>query len=171
MGFRFLPCLFNELVDFIEVETAWNHIIWSSEAREKYDPPFWRKHFFRWRTWRCPDAGIEYLEWSSNLTFVDKKGQEMPTDQALVSKELLDLYHWWTQERPTRLDPHDVSGWSEYCQNRKDPWMGIEDNESPAERRKVKKMLSAIDRMERQFDQEDEQMMIRLIKVRHGLWT
>jgi len=26
VGNRFLPCLFNELVDFVEIETAWSHI-------------------------------------------------------------------------------------------------------------------------------------------------
>ena len=26
VGNRFLPCLFNELVDFVEIESAWSHI-------------------------------------------------------------------------------------------------------------------------------------------------
>jgi hypothetical protein len=30
VGNRFLPCLFNELVDFIEIETAWSTTAWSS---------------------------------------------------------------------------------------------------------------------------------------------
>jgi hypothetical protein len=37
VGNRFLPCLFNELQDFIEVEKAWSHIAWGDkEARAKY---------------------------------------------------------------------------------------------------------------------------------------
>jgi len=36
VGNRFLPCLFNELVDFVEIETAWSHIAWSDkEARDE----------------------------------------------------------------------------------------------------------------------------------------
>ncbi len=35
VGNRFLPCLFNELVDFVEVELAWWHLAWSPEERSK----------------------------------------------------------------------------------------------------------------------------------------
>jgi hypothetical protein len=31
VGNRFLPCLFNELVDFVETESAWSHIAWGSK--------------------------------------------------------------------------------------------------------------------------------------------
>ena len=58
VGNRFLPCLFNELVDFVEIETAWSHIAWGSkEDRAKYNPPFYASGWFRWRTWRCPELG------------------------------------------------------------------------------------------------------------------
>ena len=55
VGHRFLPCLFNELQDFVEVELAWWHIAWSDkEDRAKYNAPFYATGWFRWRTWRCP---------------------------------------------------------------------------------------------------------------------
>jgi hypothetical protein len=34
VGNRFLPCLFNELVDFVEIEQAWHHCVWSDEAKK-----------------------------------------------------------------------------------------------------------------------------------------
>jgi hypothetical protein len=37
VGNRFLPCLFNELVDFVEIEQAWHHCMWSDEAKTKFD--------------------------------------------------------------------------------------------------------------------------------------
>jgi hypothetical protein len=42
VGNRFLPCLFNELVDFVEVEQAWHHCMWSDEAKTKFDVPWYR---------------------------------------------------------------------------------------------------------------------------------
>jgi len=68
VGNRFLPCLFNELVDFVEIETAWSHIAWGEkEDRAKYNPPFYASGWWRWRTWRCPQAGLDNLKWQSEL--------------------------------------------------------------------------------------------------------
>ena len=35
VGYRFLPCLFNELQDFVEVELAWWHIAWADKAEKE----------------------------------------------------------------------------------------------------------------------------------------
>lgn len=173
VGHRFLPCLFNELRDFVEVETAWHHVLWDEEARKQYSVPWWRSGWLRWRTWRCPEAGIAHLEWASTLTHVDNKGVERPTGQAVTAREILDLYHWWTEEYPNRPDVYDATGWTAYCDRQrkdKDDILGFED-ETPAERKSTKQMLKEIDRLEKQYAREDEQMMIRLIKIRQGLWT
>jgi len=61
VGHRMLPCLFSELVDYVEVEAAWHHVAWDKDAAKKYGRPWWRRWY---RNWRCPEAGIENLEWS-----------------------------------------------------------------------------------------------------------
>lgn len=63
--------------------------------------------------------------------------------QADAAAEQLALYNWWKFLRPTRGDPYDIEG------------MTFE------QRMKV----------EAQYDQEDEEMLIRLIKIRRSLWT
>ena len=93
VGNRFLPCLFNELVDFVEVETAWHHVLWDESAREQYGVP-WARRFLRFRTWRSAAAGIAHLEWASTLTNEewleeDKKHLAEPTHQALAAQEIL----------------------------------------------------------------------------------
>lgn len=173
VGNRFLPCLFNELVDFVEIETAWHHVLWDEAERKKYHVPWWRSGWLRWRTWRCPEAGIAHLEWAATLTHVDNKGVEHPTGQAHTAKEILDLYHWWTEEYPNRPDPHDVSGWTEHCSAKRknnDDLFDFE-NETPEQQKTVRKMLKETDRIEKEYAKEDERMMIRLIKIRSGLWT
>ena len=171
--------MFNELVDFVEIEQAWHHCMWDEEARKRFEVPWWRKGWLRWRTWRCPDAGIEYLIWASGLTvredWVDKNDPEYgkPTQQAIAAKEILELYRWWKIERPKRPDPMEASGWSAYCdmrRNRGDDLLDFEDR-TPEEAEMSKTALQKSQEMEEAYEKEDEEMMIRLIKVRQSLWT
>lgn len=171
---RLLHSMFDQLVDFVEIEQAWHHVMWDEKAREKYQTPWWRKGWLRLRVWRCPDAGVEYLVWASGLTADEpKNGKIQYTGQAVVAQELLALYKWWKYERPARPDPYDASGWTEICERRraKDPDEILADDDTAAERRESKRSLAMIDKLEKQYDREDEQMMIRLIKIRKGLWT
>lgn len=175
VGNRFLPCLFNELVDFIEVEQAWHHVMWDEETRKKYGTP-WTRSFFRFRTWRCPEAGIDYLKWAMTLTnaeFCEEGEKEEPTYQAKAAKEILELYTWWKEIRPARPDPYDVSGWHAVCeQRRKDyPDEFMPEERTKKEKAETRKALDKLHKLEAQYEQEDEEMMIRLIKVRQSLWT
>jgi hypothetical protein len=179
VGNRFLPCMFNELVDFVEIETAWSHIAWNEEAKTKYKAPFWASGWFRWRTWRCPQAGIDSLTWQSSLThseeWVDKEAKYYgkPTPQAVKAQEILDLYKWWTEVYPNRPDPYDASGWTAYCESKRALNDGkLFGGKDTAELKKQSnKASNLLRKIEAQYEKEDEQMMIRLIKVRNGLWT
>jgi hypothetical protein len=178
VGNRFLPCLFNELIDFVEVESAWHHVLWSEEARKKFSVPWWRSGWLRWRTWRCPEAGMAHLVWASSLTnddFVNPSDPEYgkPTRQAIAAREIIDLYVWWKHIRPQRPDPHDASGWTAYCEQRREQGRDFFDFEdkTPEEAEMSKKALDMSQQLELQYEQEDEEMMIRLIKIRQSLWT
>lgn len=179
VGNRFLPCLFNELQDFIEIETAWHHIAWDEEARAKYKAPFWASGWFRWRVWRCPEAGIDNLNWQASLIHnedycKDQPYYMKPTPQAIKAQEILDLYKWWTETYRNRPDPYDASGWSAACEairlanNGK---LSFNSPKDPALRKAYNKAHKLLQKIEKRYEQEDEAMMIRLIKVRHGLWT
>lgn len=179
LGNRFLPCLFNELVDFVEIEQAWFYIAWDEEARKKYKAPFWASGWFRWRAWRSPEAGIACLQWASELTNADwleddKKHLAEPTGQAIAAREILALYKWWTEVYPNRLDAHDASGWSEYCRERREQKGKFSldlETKTPEEEQRVRKMLDISNKIEQEYEQEDTEMMVRLIKVRNHLWT
>ncbi len=179
VGGRVLPCLFNELRDFVEVELAWWHIAWTdNDAKAKYDAPFWATGWFRWRTWRCPQAGLDCLAWQMELTneeFLDedKKHLAEPTYQARAAQEILELYKWWTEVYPNRPDPHDAGGWSDYCEQRRKNGADLLDFEdrTEAEIEQSRLALDATQAIEDKYTQEDEAMMIRLIKIRQALWT
>ena len=180
VGNRFLPCLFNELQDFVEVELAWWHLAWSPEERPKYNMPWWAVGWWRVRTWRCPQAGLDNLEWQRNLRWkedevgADFEGLGELTPQAVKAQEILDLYTWWTTVYRNRPDPHDASGWSAYCEasrlanGGKLSWSS---DKSPELKEMCDKAHKLLREIEEAYEAEDEEMMIRLIKVRHGLWT
>jgi hypothetical protein len=180
VGNRFLPCLFNELVDFVEVELAWWHLAWSPENQPKYNMPWWAVGWWRIRTWRCPQAGLDNLKWQSELVWQEEECEPgspkigKPTYQAEKALEILALYKWWTEVYPNRPDPHDAGGWTEYCRLKREA-DGEENFFCETKDPKLKKMgnqaLKRSHNIEQQYEREDEQMMIRLIKVRNSLWT
>ena len=183
VGNRFLPCLFNELQDFVEVELAWWHLVWAEQAeRDKYKAPWYNFGWFRVRGWRCPQAGLDNLEWQRNLRWKeDEVGSDSPnlgepTPQAIKAQEILDLYKWWTEVYRNRPEPMEASGWSSYCDRCRDE-LGdgvlamFKDTKSPELKEQGEKAHKLLHEIEEAYEKEDEEMMIRLIKVRHGLWT
>ena len=181
VGNRFLPCLFNELVNFVEIESAWMHIAWGSkEDRAKYEAPFWASGWFRWRTWRCPQAGIDHLDWAMALTNVEwledsEKHKAEPTGQAKAAKEIMDLYTWWTVTYPNRPEPMEASGWSAHCEVMRVKYPGSMfsslNTKDAADRAASNKAHKALQKIEAAYEKEDEAMMIRLVKIRDSLWT
>lgn len=179
VGNRFLPCLFNELVDFVEIELAWWNIAWSgSEERRKYQAPFWATGWFRWRSWRSPESGIDNLKWQMSLTndWLDDEhpDRHKPSQQAEKAKEILELYTWWKEVYPKRPDPYEVSGWSEYCEQKREKgslFFDEDDDNLNVEKVDTQPMLDKIRELEAQYEKEDTDMMIRLIEIRQSLWT
>jgi hypothetical protein len=180
VGNRFLPCLFNELQDFVEVELAWWHVVWDEEARRQFKSPWYATGWFRWRTWRNIECGLANLEWQRQLRWkedevgLDHKELGKLTPQAVKAQEILDLYTWWTVTRPARPDAYEASGWTAACEAQREAnggklsWNTPKDPVLKKAQNKASKLLHKI---ESAYEKEDEDMMIRLIKVRHGLWT
>ena len=178
VGNRFLPCLFNEFQDFVEIEQAWHHCMWSDDAKTKFDVPWYRSGWFRWRTWRCPEAGLEYLNWASNLTneeFCEPGQTPELTFQAESAREILSLYYWWTKEYRNRPDPYEASGWTAYCEASREANGGRlnfgADDKTPELKEMSNNTHKSLREIEEAYEKEDEAMMIRLIKIRQSLWT
>ena len=178
VGNRFLPCLFNELQDFVEVELAWSHVVWDPVARKEFQAPFYATGWFRWRTWRCPQAGLDNLDWRRSLRWTENElGPDHSdigtrTPQALHAEEILALYKWWTEIYRNRPDPMDASGWTDYCartRNGDDDFLFQPTDEATMKQRD--RAIDLCNEIEQQYEQEDEEMLIRLIRIRNSLWT
>jgi hypothetical protein len=115
-------------------------------------------------TWDEDYAGMDIPE--------DKKGK--PTPQAEKAQEILDLYTWWTETYRNRPDPYEASGWSAACEAQRlanGGKLSFSTSKDPVLRKQSNKAHKLLQKIEADYEKEDEQMMIRLIKVRHGLWT
>lgn len=181
---RILHGLFETLVDFVEIEKAWMNVVFSEEEREKYGLPWWKRvpQFLRWKQWRCPEAGIDHLKWEMSLVNEcewmtdDERANApecgQPTSQAIAAREVFELYHWWKNVRPNRPDPYDESGWTAYCDSRRRDTddLFFEDS-TDEEKAQSSASLNSLHDIEKTYDDEDEEMLIRLIRIRQHLWT
>lgn len=182
---RLLYSTFDSLVDFVEIELAWFHMACSDEAYKKYKAP-WYHSILCLSTHRNPESGIEYLNWAASLRhdedWVDPNDPDFGkfTNQALAAQETIVLYRWWKEVRPTRQDPMEASGWSAYCDERrqKAEVQGfdlilpvLEEDETEEEKARTRKILEVCHRMESEQENEDTEMLVRLIKIREHLWT
>lgn len=179
---RILYCLFDELVNFVEVEIAWKNIVCSKDAKKEYKSPWYASGWFRSRTWRSPESGLSYLDWESTLTNgefsrleKDDPEYDKPSPQALKAQEISELYHWWKFVRPNRPDPYEISGWNNrYETITKDGdslWNYMCEEETEEEKVESRRILDLMNKIEENYDQEDEEYLIRLIKIRRSLWT
>lgn len=148
---RLIHGMFNELVEFVEVELANMQRIC---GEYQYIPKYQR--YFPWiiTTFmlnRSAEAGMAYLDWEASLVHdesycsADSPNFGKPTSQAIAAIEIKDLYYWWTAIRP----------------NRKDLYM---DDASKLD-------FHTINAEEEFREEKDEEMMNRLIKVRRAMWT
>jgi hypothetical protein len=155
--------------------------MWNDEERKKFKTPWWRSGWLRWRTWRCPEAGMEYLKWASNLT-IDKdmgaepgdEGYGEPTYQAKAAKEIIELYTWWTTIYRNRPDPYEASGWTAACEASRlanGGRLSFSEEKDPVLKKASDKAHKLLQKIEKSYEAEDEAMMIRLIKIRQSLWT
>ena len=169
---RMLYSMFDSLVNYIDSEEAHMHIVWADKAvRDKYNVPWWKRHWmFRWgQAWKCPEAAIDHLKWEMELT-------DSPI-QAESAREKMSLYTWWKHIRPGRGRAWDVSGfqahWDKMDAKYGDDWLGLggKGKMSRAEDKAYRKLQKSNDELEEQWEKEDEDMIIRLVKLRKNLWT
>lgn len=180
---RLLHCAFDELVNFVEVEKSWKNIICDKDAAKKYNAPWHSYGWGRLRTWRNAESGLDYLKWETTLMQDESWGYDKdhpefgkPTQQAERAKEIIKLYNWWKFERPNRVEPMDASGWSEFCDRKRsekggDFWDFMCAPESEEDSKESRRLSALCDEIEKEYQDEDTEMLIKLISIRNSLWT
>ena len=99
-----------------------------------------------------------------------------PTPQAVAAVEIETLYLWWVETRPARIDPSDAYPdplMEKRLANRKNGGsvMDFFCKGTPEEEAEKRIRYDQMNVLEKQYADEDDEMFIRLIKIRKSLWT
>lgn len=172
---RLLSAMANAVIDFVEIELAYKSAWCRTDASKTAV----------WRNGRCAEMGLDYLRLEQEMVYDENEGFHKPEligqrhAQAFEADEIRAIYDW-AKTRNDRPDPYDVSGWTEYCeQNRKIAesqgksyfssfFSDNNDAEMSARRDAAHKKLQEI---EKQYQQEDDDMLMRIVKIRRRLWS
>lgn len=156
---------FSTLVDFVECQKA-NMQVWS---KKDVDQPLWRRFsLLRWGQYRSKEDGIAYLKWEMSL--IDNG---IPSHQSIAATEIYNLYKWWTEDRPKRVDAYELAGWNRFEEQHPTDRtkFRLTSNRTPEERAELGDIFKRAGIIEEQYRQEDDEMLIRLIRIRKSLWT
>jgi hypothetical protein len=175
---RLLHGMFETLIDFIEVEKAWMMVVFGTEEDRKKYPGLYRPWYLRWKGFRCPEAGLDHLKWEMTLDTeeVDEHGTPLGhPPQAMKAKEQFELYNWW-KKRLQRPDAYEFAGYNEFNDQMESIYgetgiFGRDKTWSTEHQAKMIKILKDVQKLEEKWAKEDEEMMIRLVKIRQSLWT
>lgn len=182
---RLFHGIFQSVVDFVEINKAHMTLmsrVWSG----KKVPLKYRFSLLRWGRLRSRELGLEHLNWESKLDdptseFYDEHMYGQPIDcsdgvtvvctQAHAARELIAIYTWWKDVRPNRPDAYEVSGWSAWCDEHRKAGNRWGSPKTPEEEQKVRNMLKENARIEQQYEDEDDLMIARVMKIRRHMWT
>jgi hypothetical protein len=158
---RILYGLMNSLVDYVEVDLAYKNRWCNTEESKKA----------KWKNGRCIELGLAHLAWEMSLDDPKLDQHERCEGQAETAREIKVIYDWWKTVRPARPDPYDASGWSDLCdEKRADGLKWYEQGSDEYEETKTA-ALATLRKIESAYEEEDEQMLMRLIKIRRSLWA
>lgn len=150
---------FQILRNYVEIElAAWSEVNNDGISDEQTSSfTRFRKvlHGMKFKKQRNPAAGLRHLDWEIR----DTSGYQQSS-----AKEQKALYLWWTIDRPLREEPYD----SRLFDDHKDDDTSFK---AIMTRPYDKELVEARHDMEKYYDAEDEEMLIRLMKIRKSLWS
>lgn len=151
---RMLYGMFNLLVNYVEVELAWLYHLSHPDVDESGD-----------------ETGLLALDWQIENNEADSQHNSYAEN----FKEMKALYLWWTVDRPERERLHEARS-SAFYSSRFDLDSEKSVMEIMAERTAEEKEESSQFHekelaIEEQHDDEDTEMLIRLIRIRASMWT
>jgi hypothetical protein len=151
---RLMMTNFQILKDYVEIElAAMNEATNNCEGDEPLHKAMGRFRKKYRRGHRYPDKGLQYLDWEIKECAGNVQGT--------TAAEKKELYLWWTQYRPARLEVYsDPLIWGKDERSGEDLFNGSNAWE-----------YHLCHELENMYHREDEEMLIRLMKIRTSLWT
>lgn len=161
---------FTLLKDFVEVEKAsMEHVC--NNTPYKMNPLLKYVPYYKDITFRSRELGLNYLEWETKLE-CDEFDDCL--NQAQRAEEVRELYLWWVDVRPARVEPEcpenpeaedddDLHILASLTEGYKEKY--------PEHTAKMDQWYEDYAALEDAWEKEDTEMLIRLVNVRKSLWT
>lgn len=146
---RMLYGNFSLLQDFVEIELASMFDYTNNSEDAKYTNS---------------QKGMKYCQEFFENYQLDKSifSEEYETKIKTFYKEVYDLYNWWVYSRPIRISSNDLSGLYD---------LESKSVKSLADDEIFKSKCKDCHDIDQNYENEDQIMLERLIKIRRGLWT
>jgi hypothetical protein len=162
---RLIHGAFQMLVDYVEIQLAAMHHAAEEaekspgEPRKRYDLRIRR---MKRKHGRDPEAGLAYLDWQINESQLPGVPMLGGITQSEYAKEKKFLYEWWTVYRKQRANLHnDPLIWDH---NDYDPKVSIFSQNTRYQHH-------LMHQLEVFYEDEDTEMLHRLINIRSRMWV
>jgi hypothetical protein len=137
---------FSLLQDFVEIECAALYNIMEDKPKKLHPGSAGLMHI------------DEMIELYQNMKSGTKKFRQ---DRIKMYETMKSLYLWWMIERPNRVDPYE--NFSEFVR--------FENGKLTYSDDKSKQNIDAAGKLEAQYEKEDTEKLIALMRIRPYLWT
>lgn len=168
---KMLYANFALLVDYVEKECAWMDVAFDEEKRG--NALGWYDNFPSWTgihsRWRSREHGLRYLDWEASLDDPSLSEYESSASQARKARIVKELYIWWKDVRPARRLPAEPDYMADSTGlHFLDPdWK----KDNPEEAKAFSEWAENTHILEEAWAEEDTVMLMKLIKIRRGMWT
>jgi hypothetical protein len=169
--------IFQLLCDFVEIELAHLEMVfhaknytWWQRFQQYHLPRSWHRKLSR-------ELAMQHWEWECELKepdwdhWDDVKGEYPDTDvlsrQAIKARKIRELYLWYRDVRPKRVDPDSIWRYDLHSIVRKAEEEGLD---IPEIKIAHDSLIASTAEEERQ-SQEDTDMACEVIKIRSSMWT
>ena len=169
--------IFQILCDFVEIEVAHMETICNKDRYTRWErfqmrhlPRSWhrtlsRKLAMRHFEWECELLDPDFDRW--NVDTGQYEDSDQLSNQAIMARKQRDLYLWYRDIRPKRVDPDSIWRYDLRDVVRKAEREGIDIPEIKIER---DSLMASGEEEERQR-QEDTDMACEVVKIRSSMWT
>ena len=166
---RMLHANFELLVDYVELECA--NMAEVADRAQLIKERGWKDTYLprvmKIKKFRSRELGLQHLEWETTLASPTLSEYERSPGQAARAVQIIILYTWWKDIYPNRegLEAPDRDSVGLEFLSRE--WR----KENPEMHEKIQQWSRDSHKQELDWDKEEEEMLIALMKVRKGLWT
>lgn len=166
---RMLHANFELLVDYVEIECA--NMTRVADERNEIAERGWKHSYLpailKGNQIRNRELGMQHLRWEMTLNAAELSEFERNPGQAARAVQIIILYTWWKDVYPNRVElpsPDRNSVGLEFLSKK---WKKA----NPEMSAKIDTWARDSHAQELDWDKEEEEMLIALIKIRKGLWT